>query len=136
MDGYEKPTFDFFSDRDKNKRISKKQEKKIAKTRDPGRTTPGSGNGKIKGDVIKKSYRQGFKGRKYEAKTTDKDSIRVTKEWLEKLVDQASRVQQEPVFVFGFEGSTLLTTNWGAVPLDRLEELFEIERKYVEGLNE
>ena len=132
MADYEKPGFDFFGERDKSKRISKKQEKKIAKTGVKGKLTPGSGNKSIKGDVIKKSYKQGFKGKKYEAKVTDKSQIIVTKAWLEKLIDEANRAMEEPVFVFGFEGSKLMTTNWAAVPLERLEELFELEAMYAE----
>jgi len=128
--GYQKPTFDFFSDNNqgrKNKKMSKRQEKKIAKTGESGKLTPGSGNKRIKGDVWKS-------GRMYEAKVTDAKSIKVEREWLEKLEKEAYAANKEPVFVFGFEGSHLLRqSNWGAVPLERLEELFEIERRYKDG---
>ena len=70
--------------------------------------------------------------KKYEAKVTDKTQITITKAWLEKLEMEANRAHEEPVFVFGFEGSKLVNVNWGAVPLERLEELFQIEAKYME----
>lgn len=129
---YVKPGINFFNDDNKNNRISKKQEKKIARTGEHGKRPPGSGNKSIKGDVIKVSHKQGFSGRKYEAKVTDKKQIIVKQEWLEKITYQANAVRNEPVFVLGFNSSTVLGENWGAVPLSRLEELFEIEAKYRE----
>ena len=123
----------FFDDSGKNTRMSKKQEKLIAKTGDRGRRTPGSGNKSIKGDVIKPSPHSFYRGRKYEAKTTDKTQITIKRDWLVKLEREAATAHEEPVFVFGFEGSKLVNVNWGAVPLERLEELFQIEREYLEG---
>jgi hypothetical protein len=130
MSEYRRPTFNFFeedSQSKKNKKMSKRQEKLIMNTgAEKGRMTPGSGNKGIKGDVWKR-------GKMYEAKTTQGRQITVKMDWLQKLETEAWSAGKEPVFVFGFEGHKLTNTNWGAVPLERLEELFDIERKYKEG---
>lgn len=126
MSDYRKPTFNFFDEESqgaKNKRISTKQEKLIAKTGQKGKLTPGSGNKGIKGDVWKME-------RMYEAKVTAKKSIKVDLEWLKKLERESTAARKDPVFVFGFDDSGLRDTHWGAVPIERLEELFELEAKY------
>lgn len=110
--------------------ISKRQEKKVKK-KSKGKLTIGSGNKGIKGDIV------GFtakRKRKTECKTTDKTYIKIKREWLEKLERQAYEDDSEPVLVFGFSNIEFGSYDWGAVPYDRLEELFEIEKKYYELL--
>lgn len=132
-EGYQKPTFDFFGTKEtqshRNKKMSVRQEKKIAKTGQQGKLTPGSGNKGIKGDVWKI-------GRMYEAKVTEKKQIIVQLEWLKKLEREALSARKEPVFVLGFEQHSLFNTHWGSVPLERLEELYEMEQKYMSLLAE
>lgn len=138
MSDYQKPTFDFFGEESqgrKNKRMSKQQEKNVSKTGSKGKLTPGSGNKGIKGDVWKLASNPFFKGRMYEAKVTENKSIKVDSAYLVKLTHEALAAQKEPVFVFGFHIDTLREKDWGAVPLARLEELFEVERKYYERMD-
>lgn len=132
-DAYRKPEPGFFGppvQGKRNKTISKRQESVIQKTGVRGKLTPGSGNKGIKGDVWKKSSSPFFGGRMYEAKTTEKASMKVERGWLEKLERESFAATKEPVFVFGFYSDALRQSDWGCVPLARLEELFEIEQKY------
>lgn len=75
-----------YSSKDK----SKKQEKRSAKDYD-GITTSASGARGNKGDVNLKS------GFKLENKTTDKNSIRVEKKWLDKIEEEAFEVGVMPL---------------------------------------
>lgn len=68
---------------------SQKQEKDAAK-RYGGRTTSGSGNKRDKGDVSI------YAGVRLEAKRTDKNSISVKKEWLQKISEEAFAERQRP----------------------------------------
>lgn len=132
-DGYEKPVPGFFqgdTQGKRNKTISKRQESTISKTGDKGRLTPGSGNKGIKGDVWKPTTSPYFQGRMYEAKTTEKASMKVERGWLEKLERESLAATKEPVFVFGFYSDALRQKDWGCVPLARLEELFDIEKRF------
>lgn len=67
---------------------SRRQEKKGAK-KYGGYTTTGSGNKADKGDVNAGGY-------KIEFKRTDKKSISVTLEWLEKIKEQAFAARMKP----------------------------------------
>lgn len=134
-DDYEKPKSGFFDDEGQSRRnrtISKRQESVIKRTGAIGKLTPGSGNKGIKGDVWKKSSTPFLNGRMYEAKTTEKASMKVERAWLVKLEQEALAATKEPVFVFGFYSDALRQQDWGCVPLGRLEELYDIERRFYE----
>lgn len=138
MSEYQKPSSSFWGEEPqwkKNRKISQTQEKKISKTGGKGKLTPGSGNKGIKGDVWKPRTNPFFNGRMYEAKTTEKASLKVERAWLEKLERESNAVQKEPVLVIGFYSDSLRQTDWGAIPLSRLEELYELERRYYEEEN-
>src|SRR5258706_2026490 len=74
---------------------SKKQEKEWAK-RINGRLTPGSGSGRMKGDVRKNKIIR------IECKTTSKDYFRVTKEMLRKIEDAALPFDEAPCLIVEF----------------------------------
>lgn len=108
--------------------ISQKQEKRLAKQYG-GRTTAGSGNKRTKGDV-QAYYKSGVTPKLIEAKITDKDSMKVQREWLEKISKEAFQQGSEPVFVFGFTRAEFGAKEWAAVPAERLKELFDIEKEH------
>jgi len=77
-------------------RRSAKQEKALAK-RGGGKVTPGSGNGKHKGDVMK------FHGLlRIEAKCTNKKSFSVTRDMIRKIEDAALPNGELPAIVVEF----------------------------------
>lgn len=90
--------------------------------------TPGSGSGRVKGDFLHGERRDG-QARNYrrcvEVKTTAKQQYTLKVETLEKLEYQAFNAGQEPVFVVNFENKVSGCKEWGMVPLDVLNELFE-----------
>ena len=116
MNDYERPKPNFLEPESTRSR-SKKHEKKVAKTGERGRLTPGSGSGFIKGDVIKC-------GRVIECKVTQYKQYILKQEELHKLVKQAGR--KDPVFVIGFDEGK---ENWAVIPLERYEELVAEERE-------
>jgi hypothetical protein len=73
----------------KNKKRSKKQEKKVASLAS-GFLVPGSGSGRFKGDVQSKEF-------KIECKTTEKDSISLKLSWLRKIEAEALSDAKTPV---------------------------------------
>lgn len=94
--------------------------------------TPGSGRGRTKGDMLHGFSRTGRhrpRGhrRMIEKKSTQYNSIRLQKSWLEKLEKQAFDAGKEPVLIIEFETMTFGSTQWGLIPLSKLKELFELE---------
>lgn len=99
------------------KKKSQVQESRIAKELD-GRTTPGSGafDG-LKGDVKTAEFL-------IEAKRTDKSSISVKKEWLEKIDKEAIDIGKKPALVIELGGMQGFTENeWVAVPMSVFKKL-------------
>lgn len=77
---------------------SPKQEKELA-SRFKGRVVRGSGRGNEKGDVRVKGILR------IEAKTTQKDSFRVTREMIDKIEMQAISTGEAPALIVEFLGS-------------------------------
>lgn len=99
-----------------------------------GTLTPGSGKGRMKGDVMHgyskegRSRERGYK-RMIEKKSTQAKSIKVEQAWLEKLEKQAFDAGKEPVLVIEFETMSFGSKQWGCVPLEKLREYFDLEDK-------
>jgi len=89
--------------------------------------TPGSGAGRIKGDGL-----LGFEWM-LEKKSTAGKTITVRRDDIEKLVKQAWDANREPVFVLEFETMKFASQQWAMIPLERLLELYEIEKKIREN---
>ena len=99
-------------------RRSKQQERSLAK-RSGGSLVSGSGSGLDKGDV--KKYSGVFR---VEAKTTGKDSFRVTKEMIQKIEEAALPNGELPAIIIEFvdqRGKPL--SEVAVVPTDVLESL-------------
>jgi hypothetical protein len=111
--------------------IGKKGERRTSKLIG-GTLTPGSGKGRMKGDVLhgyKKEGRvreRGFK-RMIEKKSTKGKSIKIEEAWLTKLEQQAFAAGKEPVLVIEFETMQFGSKQWGCVPLEKLKEYFDLE---------
>lgn len=67
--------------------------------------------------------------RMMEKKSTAGKTMTVRRADIEKLMEQAWAANREPVFVLEFEAMKFGSQQWGMVPLERLMELFEIEKK-------
>lgn len=76
-----------------------KQERELAEVTG-GRRTAGSGNKLDKGDVVTASFR-------YEAKSTDKESISIKLDWLEKIVSEAINTGKSPALAIHFSKAAL-----------------------------
>lgn len=99
----------------------KRHEKQIADDLG-GRTTIGSGNKGMKGDVQTKKVMA-------EAKSTDKKQISLKMEWLEKLVREALEAGMEPVLYIRFLAMQYAgRRDWAVIPAERYKELLETER--------
>lgn len=102
-----------------------------------GVETVGSGNKGMKGDVWA-GDRDAGQRLMVECKATEKRSISVKLDWLEKLVQEAHEAGREPVLAIRFEAMKFAgAKDWAAVPMHRLQELLELEarvRKNGEGL--
>ena len=111
--------------------IGKRGEKNTAKALS-GTLTPGSGKGKMKGDMMHgysttgRARERGFK-RMIEKKSTVAKSIKLEQAWLEKIEKQAFEAGKEPVLVIEFEAMGFGSKQWGMVPLEKLKEYFELE---------
>lgn len=100
--------------------IGKRGEKATSKQLD-GRLVSGSGCGRMKGDIEHGSQL-------IEHKSTKARSMKLDKEWLEKIEKQAFQVGKEPVLVLEFqETMPWYCQRWALIPLDRLQELLESE---------
>ena len=88
------------------------------------RPTPGSGNKSTKGDAILENRFM------MEKKSTAGKTMTVKKEWFEKLSSEAFVARKEPVFVLEFEVMSQGSSQWAAIPLQRLLELYEIEEAF------
>lgn len=114
------------SDSKKNKKMSKRQEKRTAKMYGEAlaRVTIGSGNKFEKGDVTVAHEKM------VECKITSKKQITVKEEWLRKLVVEAYKENKEPIFEFGFNGLSLYdVVEWQAVPKERMVDLMTKEKE-------
>lgn len=105
-------------------KMSKRHEKQVAKSMG-GIETIGSGAKGMKGDVW-----AGEEGRRLmvENKATEKKSMSLKLRWLEKLVKEAFEAGREPVLAIRFDAMKYGgRKDWAVLPLDRLEELLELE---------
>jgi len=111
--------------------IGKKGEKSTSKALG-GTLTPGSGKGKMKGDVLHgysqegRCRERGYK-RMIEKKSTAAKSIKIEEAWLTKIEKQAFEAGKEPVLVIEFETMDFGSRQWGCVPIEKLREYFELE---------
>jgi len=64
-----------------------------------------------------------------EKKSTAGKTITVRRDDIEKLEKQAWDANREPVFVLEFETMKFASQQWAMIPLERLLELYEIEKK-------
>ncbi len=100
----------------------KKGEKRTSKVLE-GTLTPGSGKGRMKGDVMHgyqtegRVRERGFK-RMIEKKSTRGRSIKLEEAWLTKIEQQAFEAGKEPVLVIEFETMAFGSKQWGCVPLE------------------
>lgn len=85
-------------------RKSKRQEKSAARDYG-GRTVGGSGSGREKADVNTPDV-------KLECKRTDKASMSLKREWLEKVFDQAYSSGRVPALEIEFEGGGREPARW------------------------
>jgi Holliday junction resolvase len=104
---------------DRRRKSSRTQERSVAKSLG-GRETIGSGNKGQKGDVWAASMM-------VECKATEKQSMGVKLEWLEKLVKEAFQAAREPVLVLRFLAMKSQARDWAVIPLERYKELLEVE---------
>jgi len=105
-------------DKDTPNRIGKVGERKLKRDTDCV-LTPGSGSGRTKGDGL-----HGFK-RMMEKKSTTKKSIKLEREWLEKLEKQAFEANRDPVLVIEFDVMKFGSRSWAVVPLEKYLELVD-----------
>jgi len=106
---------------------SKKHEKRIAKELG-GKRLPRSGanrwskwnkstaNGDIKTPTLH-----------VEHKRTEKASISIKREWLEKVCDGARAVAKDPAVVITFEDASEIPQDWAIIPLSVLKRLLNEE---------
>lgn len=101
-----------FLRRPRHDRASPKQERRLAKSLG-GRTTPGSGSGVIKGDVL-------TKGEMVEAKTTSKSQYTLKLLDLKKLENEAKMAGKRPLFILQIEDTSkvfLFHNEWVLLPM-------------------
>lgn len=121
---YERPGLKFLTGtaNEKTGAQAKRQEKSAAKTLG-GRTTVGSGNKGMKGDVWAGNLM-------VECKSTDKRSISLKLDWLEKLVREAFQKGREAVLLLRWDANTTLPPgDWAVIPFARLAALYEAEEE-------
>ena len=114
----------------KREKMSKRHERQVAKKMG-GVETVGSGNKGMKGDVW-----AGEEGQRLmvENKATEKKSISIKLKWLEKLVKESFDAGRDPVLAIRFDAMRYGgRKDWAMVPLDRLEELLQIEAEVRRG---
>ena len=104
-----------------NLKMARRHEKKSCRQSlvDP---TVGSGNKRKKGDGQSKC-------RYLECKATEGKSMSVKREWLETAYYRATQNMQEPVISLRFDGMSIGPSDWAVIPMDRYEELLELERR-------
>lgn len=116
--------------------IGERGEKALHKVFNDSELVRGSGCGSEKGDL---KVGSGVNGNPYayekmiEKKSTQYKSIKLKQSWLEKIVRQAHKQGKEPVLAIQFETMEKYTSKqWGLVPIERLKQLFDIEKEYYE----
>lgn len=127
-----KPEPDFFKDKTANE-IGKKGEENTKNSLNNSHLVGGSGSGGKKGDIeqgSKKFNTLSYK-RMIEKKSTDKKSMVLKKEWLEKASRQAFKQGKDPVICIEFETTKVnVDEQWALIPFNKLKELLEIVDKY------
>lgn len=96
-----------------------KSERRLAKEVG-GTVVPGSGAGRVKGDVKVGNFL-------FEAKSTVKRSISLKLDWLRKITQEARLTDREPALSVRFtdsEGKAIIGGDWVMVPRQTWEELF------------
>lgn len=101
----------------------KGQETRAAKSAG-GSITPGSGCGGKKGDVQSLLHM-------VECKTTGSSSLRVQREWLEKLRRESSSAGLQPVLFFGFDGES--REDWAAIPDEDFQVIVRVLQAVSDG---
>ena len=128
-DGNPTPALNDYTANDIGKRGEKKTCRELGCS-----LTPGSGKGKLKGDMMHgystegRARARGFK-RMIEKKSTKAKSIKLEQAWLEKIEKQAFDAGKEPVLVIEFETMTFGSKAWGMVPMEKHKEYFDLEDK-------
>jgi len=108
---------------DPAKTYSKKQEKNIAK-KIGGFVTPGSGSGKIKGDVIKRGVVR------VEAKSTAKKSFSITRDMINKIEEYSVPQGEIPCVVVDFiDRAGCVLDSVSVIPTQSLMTLIELAGK-------
>lgn len=128
MEGIRKkePKFLTGDENARRQRISRKQEREMAKELS-GVVTIGSGNKAMKGDVYGGNADAGQRIMA-ECKATEKRSISVKLDWLEKLVKEARESGREPVLLLRFDAAKQFGAHdWALLPKDRYIELLQVE---------
>lgn len=64
-----------------------------------------------------------------EHKRTEKDSMSLKREWLEKVTIGSRAQAKEPAMVLTFEDATSFPQDWALIPLDMLKQLLALSRK-------
>ena len=113
------------------KRISKRQERRTAKKLG-GKETIGSGNKGQKGDVWAGDLEAGQQIM-VECKATEGKQITLKLAWLTKLVKEAFQAGREPALVLTFNAMDFGAKDWAVIPLDRYQELLELEAAQKKG---
>lgn len=92
-----------------NKKLVNKHEKKLAKSLG-GKTRPASGAmAHAKGDIQAGDFL-------IDDKSTDLDSIRVTREMLVKISKEAREAGKTPCLSLSFKGAGVLSQSWFCIP--------------------
>ena len=117
--------------------IGKNSEEELAKLMEDGHLVPGSGCGSRKGDFgYQEKDNNRYKTRHlFEHKCTQNKSLKFKGEWLEKRSRQAFCEGKDPVLTLCFDGGVDFKYGervWGMVPVTRLKELLDKEKRLEE----
>jgi len=103
---------------------------------------PGGGAAKGVACVVNKGDVRGYGNLVlFESKATESDSVRVTREWLEKISREAAEQRRIPALVVSFEGRTVNAVSerdWVCMPATVFNDLMElwIEKRGKTGVAE